>query len=137
MNNPQVVLCGSYHRRPDGLRRIFRELEATGCRILSPLSIDFTDTALAVVRTSSELDFTIDELERFHLRAMHDADFIWLHAPDGHVGISGAYELGYASALGKPVFSNVVPTDEMMATRVHVVTSVFEALELSFPGTRG
>ena len=126
---PKVVLCGSYHRRPDYLRRIFRELEATGCRVLSPISLSFTDTSEPVVRTSSEYDLSISDLERFHLRALRDADFVWLHAPDGHVGVSAAYELGYASALQKPVFCFTAPADEMLATRVQIVCSVFEALE--------
>lgn len=126
----RVVLCGSYHRRPDLLQRIFRELEATGCRVLSPLSIDFVDTDEPIVRAKTEEDFTIDDLERFHLRAMRDADAIWLHAPEGHVGISASFELGYAHALGKPVFTLTAPTDEMLTTRVRVVASVFEALEL-------
>jgi nucleoside 2-deoxyribosyltransferase len=132
---PKVVLCGSYHRRPDFLRRIFRELETTGCRVLSPISLDFTDHSQPVVRTGTEYDLSINDLERFHLRALRDADFVWLHAPEGHVGISAAYELGYASALNKPVFSFISPADEMLATRVLVVRSVFEALEqLEDPG---
>src|SRR2546430_4659188 len=126
---PKVVLCGSYHLRIDVLRRIFRELETTGCRILSPFSLDFTDTAAAVVRTPNDYDLDIADLERYHLRALRDADFVWLHAPDGHVGVSAAYELGYANALQKPVFCLGALADEMLATRVQMVGSVFEALE--------
>jgi len=126
---PRVVICGSFHRDPAGLKRIFRELEATGCRILSPLSVEFIDTASAVVSSSTEFDMAIEELEKFHLRAMRDADFIWLHAPAGHVGISGAYELGYASCLNKAIFCFEQPSDEMLLTRIRVVRSVFEALE--------
>jgi nucleoside 2-deoxyribosyltransferase len=126
---PRVVICGSYHKDPAGLRRIFRELEATGCRILSPLSVKFEDMDQTVVRLPSEQAFTIDQLEKFHLRAIEEADFIWLHAPNGYVGVSGAYELGYASALGKPVYAKVAPIDEMLACQVVVIASVFEALE--------
>jgi hypothetical protein len=126
---PRVVLCGSYHRRPELLFRIFRELEITGCRILSPLSIAFEDRTEAVVRTLSEKNFNVDELERFHLRAISDAHFVWLHAPEGYVGVSAAYELGYAAALGIPTFCLTTPVDEMLASRVRIVASVFEALE--------
>jgi nucleoside 2-deoxyribosyltransferase len=126
---PRVVLCGSFHRKPDDLRRLFRELEATGCRVLSPLTIDFADSAKAFVTTTSETDISASDIERFHLRAMRDADFVMLHAPDGHVGLSASYELGFASALGKPVFAVATPIDEMLATRVRTVSSVFEALD--------
>lgn len=131
---PSVVICGSFHRDPAALKRLFRELEITGCRVLSPLSLDFQDISQAVVRAKHENDFTIDELERWHLRAMQSADFVMLHAPTGQVGVSGAYELGYARALGKPVFSQQSLADEMLASRVTIVQSVFEALEqLAWP----
>jgi hypothetical protein len=126
---PTVVMCGSFHRDPAGLRRIFRELEATGCRILSPLSLRFTDTSESVVRTGSELSFSAHELEKYHLRAIEEADFLWLHAPDGYIGLSGAYEIGFATALQKPVFCRNVPSDEMLASQIQITTSVFEALE--------
>jgi nucleoside 2-deoxyribosyltransferase len=127
---PSVVVCGTFHRDWAGLCRLFRELEATGCRVLSPISIDFVNQSIPVVRTEHEQDFTIHELEKFHLRAMRTADFILFHAPEGHIGLSGAYEIGYANALGKPVFSKHLPSDEMLATQVRAVGSVFEILEL-------
>ncbi|HSW66618.1 MAG TPA: hypothetical protein VLI54_05775 [Bacillota bacterium] len=127
---PRVVICGTYHHDTPLLKRTFLELEMTGCHVLSPLSIDFIDTTMAVVRTANDYDLSIDDLERFHLRALRDADFVWLHCPHGHSGLSAAYELGYSSALRKPTFCFTAPKDEMLATRVRVVGSVFEALEL-------
>ena len=124
----RVVLSGSYHRQPDKLRRMFHELETTGCRVLSPISLDF-DTTQAFVTTATETDLTATDVERFHLRAIRDADFVMLHAPDGHVGLSASYEMGFASALSKPVFAYEKPSDEMLATRVQVVSSVFEILD--------
>lgn len=125
---PRVVLSGSYHRQPAALGRLFRELEATGCRVLSPISFDF-DSAETFVKAPAEADLTPGEIEKFHLRAIRDADFIMLHVPDGHVGLSAAYEMGFAAALGKPVFAFEAPTDTMLSGRVKLVGSVFEALE--------
>lgn len=125
----RVVLSGSYHRRTDVLERLFHELETTGCRVLSPLTLDFADVSETFVTTDNEIDLSAADIERFHLRAIRDADFVMLHAPDGHVGTSASYELGFASALGKPVFTFEKPADEMLATRVHTVRSVFEILE--------
>lgn len=125
---PKVVLCGSYHRKPADLYRMFRELETTGCRILSPISLNF-DVA-EFVRTTNENELSDSEIEKFHLRAIRDADFIMLHAPEGYVGLSASYEIGFASALGKQVFAHEKPTDTMLATRVCTVNSVFEALDM-------
>jgi nucleoside 2-deoxyribosyltransferase len=123
-----VVLCGSFHREPDQLRRLFRELEATGCRVLSPISLHF-NTDAEFVKAQTETDLSTAEIEKFHLRAIRDADFIMLHAPNGNIGISATYELGFSGALGKPVFALQQPRDEMLATRIQVVCSVFEALD--------
>ncbi len=132
---PRVVLCGSYHRDPATLRRLFRELEATGCRVLSPISTNFASLHTGVVTTSSEQDLSANEIERFHLRALREADFIMLHAPEGYVGTSCAYELGYASALHKPVYCFAELQDEMLATRVNRAASVFEIIEKLVPAT--
>ncbi len=126
---PRVVISGTYHRDPTGLKRLFRELEVTGCRVLSPIALDFEDITKPVVSTKNEFDLGIRELELFHLRAMREADFIWLHDPAGHIGLSTAYELGFASALCKPVYCYQNPVDEMLRSRVKLAGSVFEALE--------
>jgi nucleoside 2-deoxyribosyltransferase len=125
---PRVVLCGSFQRDPAGLKRLFRELEITGCRVLSPISLEFDDDD-SFVKAPTETDLSPADIERFHLRAIRDADFVLLHVPAGHIGISGAYEIGYASALGKPVYSLAAPTDSMLATRVQTTRSVFEVLD--------
>ncbi len=130
---PRVVICGSFHRDLPGLNRLYRELEATGVRILSPLSLAF-DPSEEVVRSPSEIDFSVQELEKYHLRAIQEAEFIWLHAPNGYVGLSGAFELGFAQAHLKPVFSFQQPEDALLQGQVSRITSVFEALEVMRPG---
>lgn len=126
---PRVVLCGSYHRDTEQLRRLFRELETTGCRILSPFTLDFAAPQDSFVTVPNDTAITHHDIEAFHLRAIRDADFVLLHAPAGYVGVSSAYELGFAHALSKPVFSFEQPADEVLATRVTVVQSVFTILD--------
>lgn len=126
---PKVVLSGSYHQDTVGLSRIFRELEMCGCRILSPLSIDFISTNDSVVKTESESEFSIKELEKFHLRAIKEADFVWIHAPKGYVGLSAAFEIGFCIAIKKPIFAKSLPNDEMIRIYVTKVESVFDAIE--------
>lgn len=125
----RVVLSGSFHRDTTGLTAAWRELEATGCRILSPLSINFADHEVAVVKTIYEQGIGVAELERLHLRAIREADFIWLHAPLGYVGVSASFELGFAMALGTPCFCREPLQDTMLQAQVTVVPSVFAARE--------
>lgn len=125
---PTVVICGSFHRDPVGLKKLFLELEANGCRVVSPLSIAFENTDDKFVKASTEQELSVSELERFHLRAIREADMIWIHAPDGYIGISGAFEVGYAYSLKKPIYSKDLPDDEMMRNFVQQAESVFEVL---------
>jgi hypothetical protein len=129
VSRPKVVICGSFRKDATGLSKLFRELETTGCRILSPLTLDFTHSETEFVTAQNDENFSIHELERFHLRAILEADFIMVHAPEGYIGTSASFELGYATALAKPIFSKIAVTDQMLQTQVQVADSVFEILE--------
>ncbi|MHB8688970.1 MAG: MazG nucleotide pyrophosphohydrolase domain-containing protein [Candidatus Dormibacteraceae bacterium] len=56
---------------------------------------------------------------------------MWLYAPQGYVGASASLEIGYAHALGIPVFTDIQPADPVMASMVQVVASVDDAIELA------
>lgn len=129
MDRPKVVICGSFRRDTVGLTRLFRELETNGCRELSPLTLDFTDTESEFVTAKHDEGFSITELERFHLRAIREADFVMVYAPEGYIGTSASFELGYATALSIPVFSKTLPSDTMLQTQLSVTGSVFEIVD--------
>jgi dCTP diphosphatase len=115
-----VVLCGSFRRDAAGLADIHAELSRF-FRVLSPQAVDFVDPTAAFVRLSSETGESDLDIEARHLDAMTAADFVWLHAPDGYVGSSASMELGYANALGIPIFSPMVPSESVLAGSVYVM----------------
>ena len=124
----KVVVCGSFHRDLEGLRRVCVALLALGCQVLSPRSLDFKDAEGSFVRTKEEVGFSEEEIERWHLQAINLADFVWLHAPEGYVGISGAFEAGFSTAKGIPIFSSSEPKDPVLIPYVNVVSSPIELL---------
>lgn len=126
---PKVTICGSFKRAPEQLADLFLELEVTGCRVLSPLSLNFVNINDDFVKLSSEAALTVAEIEKFHLRAIAESDFIWLHAPGGYVGLSGAFELGFAHALQKPIFTHEIPADNTLKTFTNLAPSVFNVLK--------
>lgn len=126
---PKVTICGSFKKAPDQLADLFLELEATGCRVLSPLSLHFYDYKSDFVTLPSESELSIQEIEKFHLRAITESNFIWLHCPDGYVGLSGSFELGYALAKNIPIFARELPQDPMLQKFVIQTPSVFNALK--------
>lgn len=127
---PRVVLCGSYHRDSAGLAQAFAYLERAGCRILSPLTLDFIDQSQQIVHTRTDQDISTFDLEAYHVRTIRDTDFVWLHAPEGVAGLSTAYEMGYATAWNKPIFTTSRLVDQMLDSQVLHVGSVEEALSL-------
>ncbi|CAN5452012.1 hypothetical protein BH10ACT7_BH10ACT7_25080 [soil metagenome] len=118
----RVVLCGSYRRDREGLEKAFDELRADYA-LLSPASLDFVDPGAEFVRLIDEFDKSVLDVESNHLRAIAEADFVWLHDPEGYVGSSATMELGHARALGIPVFASERPGDETIAAFVTVVDS--------------
>lgn len=122
------VLCGSFRRDPVALQLEYDELAALGCRLLSPMDIGFVDDVEGFVFAAHERGREPAEIEAAHLRAMEEADFVWLHAPDGYVGRSAAMELGFAHALGLKVFARTRPEDVAVRGLVQVVASPAAAI---------
>jgi NTP pyrophosphatase (non-canonical NTP hydrolase) len=116
-----VVICGSYRRDVTGLALIHQHFLDLNCRILSPSNVDIQREAAGFVYMRGEETQTPEKLERRHLDAIEQADFVWLHAPEGYVGLSGSLEIGYANAVGTPIFSSATPQDAVLATMVKVV----------------
>lgn len=128
--NPiRVTLGGSFHRDPEGLERSYRELVRNQCQILSPRTLAFVDTSALFVKHAVEARDDVDVIEKFHLQSISLSDFMWVHAPDGYIGLSTAMEIGYAYAQGTPIFANQVLQDEMLKHFVTYVPSVFAAIE--------
>ena len=123
-----VVICGSFRRDPASLRREYDELRASGCRILSPVGLSFADERDGFVYLDHEVNDKPTDIERGHLDAIPAADMVWLHAPDGYLGPSGAFETGAAHAAGVPVYAATPVVDVGLREFVTVVASPHDAV---------
>jgi len=123
-----AVLCGSFRRDVDGLRSDFRLLVEMGCRVLSPTSLDWTAERDGFVFSAGEEAEDPRDIEQKHLTAMREAHFVWLHSPAGYVGRSAAMEVGYAHALGLPIFARTPPQDVTLAALVRRADAVGSAV---------
>ena len=122
-----VTVCGSFRRDPEALRYVCQELAAEGCFRLSPADLDFVAVDRGFVLAEHERSRQPHEVEAEHLRAMRRADFVWLHSPDGYVGASAAMELGFAHAVGIPVYGRSAPRDPAFHALVQVVAGPAQA----------
>jgi NTP pyrophosphatase (non-canonical NTP hydrolase) len=123
-----AVVCGSFRRDRDGLRRAITALQGAGCAILSPRDTDFVREIDGFVYAEEDLGRTASEVEWAHLQSMEKADFVWLHCPGGYVGSSAAMELGFARAGGMRVFAAEAPEDLTLSDGVRVLADAAEAV---------
>lgn len=121
----RVVISGTFRRDRPGLERLYHELVTTGCQVLSPRRMEFDDGEF--VRDKAEQKLEAKSIEDTHLVALEQSDMVWLHAPGGYVGCSGALEIGYALAKGIPIFSNQPVSDVSLCHYVRCVPSVYAA----------
>ncbi|MDB5165509.1 MAG: MazG domain protein [Candidatus Saccharibacteria bacterium] len=126
----RCTLSGSFRRDQAGIKRAYHELVTCGCQVLSPHRLEFDAPDTLFVKDSAERDMSDADIEAHHLQAIKQSDFVWVHLPDGYMGLSAACEIGYATALGLPVFSDQTPSEPVFQSLVTTVPSVFRALEL-------
>jgi len=117
------VLSGTFRKDLPGLREAFEELRDLGCEILSPKRVDVAREEAGFIYMVGEETSTPSVIESRHLAAIEQADFLWLHVPDGYVGLSASLEIGFANASAVPVFAKALPSDPVIAGFVHVVAS--------------
>jgi NTP pyrophosphatase (non-canonical NTP hydrolase) len=123
----EVVVSGSFRRDIEGLRRTHEELQDLGCVVLSPTHVEPAREENGFVFMKGEETETPEEIELKHLEAIQKAAFVWLHAPDGYVGLSAALEVGFAHAQGIPVFC---PTEISDLALKHFVNQVGSAADV-------
>jgi len=129
----QVIRCtlsGSFRRDQAGVKRAYQELITCGCQVLSPHRLDFDSSSTLFVKDKAEHEYSDASIEAHHLLAIKQSDFVWVYLPEGYLGLSGAMEIGYAIALGLPVFSDQIPKEPVFQSLITTVPSVFRALEM-------
>ena len=119
----EVVISGTFRRDPLGLRLAYEQLADLGFNILSPTSVAIESEADGFVYMEGETRFSPEDIESRHLDAIQQATLMWLHAPGGYVGVSGSLEVGFAHAIGVPIYSQSEIADPVLRSFVNVVPS--------------
>jgi NTP pyrophosphatase (non-canonical NTP hydrolase) len=129
----EVVLSGSFRKDLESVKRDYELLRNLGCRILSPVNVQASREEDGFVFMRGEETQKPEDIELRHLDAIQKAKFVWLHAPAGYVGPSGALEIGFARAVGIPVFSTADIADPIVRSFVQRVSSPEDALNHNLP----
>lgn len=103
MNNTSIVISGSFRKHFHGISSLIQEFEKLDVHVLSP-------QVGQVMNPQNEVSDThgIDDQktrEKQHLAAIEQADALYLYNENGYLEASMALELGWALALGKPIYA--------------------------------
>lgn len=109
-----IVVSGSFRRSFEGISETVRTFESLGVEVLSPKASKVINPGeeFAVLETDDTSD--PQTLEQRHLDAITAADALYLYDPEGYIGDSLKMELGWAVALGKPVFCKELVADSTL-----------------------
>ncbi len=100
-----VTVSGSFRRYDDELNQTILAMRAYGLNVLSPNSgsVESIDKGFAYLHGDPSRDkrWTEDR----HLEGIRESDFLWILNRDGYLGVSTAFEMGFARASGVPIYA--------------------------------
>lgn len=96
-----VVICGS-RRFEKEIRKFGAGLKKLGIMVYEP----FLNKNRGIDNLSPDLKkFAFLGLTHHHFNYIRKADVVFIYNKGGYIGVSTTLELGFAEALGKPIFA--------------------------------
>lgn len=102
----QCTISGSFRKFYQEICRAYDIFEKNGICVLSPRRSKVINPKDEFVRLESDQDLPAKAIEDRHLEAIAKSDFLYLVSPDGYLGKSASFEVGYAQASKVPVYSS-------------------------------
>jgi hypothetical protein len=118
----------------DAITSAVHELATLNVRILSPADPRIVAAQGEFLFVASDPIRSVRLVQDRHLESIKAANFLWLVCPDGYVGQSASMEIGYAAAVGVPIFAMHLPGDLTLRQYVRFVPSLAEAVRTSSVG---
>jgi hypothetical protein len=107
------------------------ELASLSIRVLSPADPRIVAAQGEFLFVASDPVRSVRLVQDRHLESIRASSFLWLVCPDGYVGQSASMELGFAAAIGIPIYSTHMPSDLTLRQYVTVIPSLSEAVRLA------
>ena len=123
MTNLTCTISGSFRRSLGAIESKRAELRRAGFTVLSPRNTRSVDEVEGFVRLAGETGSPKD-IQQGHLNAIRQSDCLYVVNPDGYIGPSTTLEVGYALALGIPVFCVATPSEHIIGMFVEVEPQV-------------
>lgn len=123
-----ATVSGSFHRHMGAISAAVEQLAALAIRVLSPADPRIVAQQGDFLFVASDPIRSVRLVQDRHLESIRAADFLWLVCPDGYVGQSASMEIGYAAAVGVPIFATHAPRDLTLRQYVNIVPSLTAAV---------
>lgn len=137
----RVSVSGSFRTSLVAVTEAVDAFSGLGCEVLSPQDPTIVERAGPSVFLASDEWRIMRMVEDKHLAAIAQSSFLWVACTDGYIGPSTAFEIGYARALGVPVYSSVSADNALMRGLLRKVRgyrdAVFNRPHSSVPPSTG
>jgi hypothetical protein len=125
-----ATVSGSFHRHMGAITDAVHELAALSVRVLSPADPRIVAQQGEFLFVASDPVRSVRLVQDRHLESIRAANFLWLVCPDGYVGQSASMEVGFAAAVGVPIFATQAPSDLTLRQYVKIVPTLAAALSM-------
>jgi hypothetical protein len=126
----RAAVSGSFHRHMEAITAAVHELASLSIRVLSPADPRVVAHQGEFLFVASDRVRSVRLVQDRHLECIRAADFLWLICPDGYLGQSASMEVGFAAAVGVPIFSSHAPGDLTLRQYVTITPTLAEALRI-------
>jgi len=126
----KTTISGSFRKYLDEIVKVIETFEGNSCKVLSPSHVAPKNPGEEFVLFHGEKTTDPKELETLHLEAIRKSDFLYVVDPEGYVGNSAVMEIGFALAIGKPVYVLYEPREFILKLFVKVANPL-KAIELT------
>lgn len=133
----RATVSGSFRQAMSRVQDAVYRLTDAGVHVLSPADPRVVEQFGDFIFVASDRARTVKVVQSRHLAAIEASDLLWLVAPDGYVGQSGAMEVGFAVSVGTPVFCSAVPVDLTLRQYVTPLKAPEDAIHMVRHAQRG
>ena len=127
----KAAVSGSFHRHMEAITAAVHELAALSVRVLSPADPRVVAHQGEFLFVASDRVTSVRLVQDRHLESIRAANFLWLVCPDGYVGQSASMEIGFAAAVGVPIFATQAPADLTLRQYVEIVRDLKTAVRMN------
>jgi hypothetical protein len=123
----RCTISGSFRKFYEGILVAIETFENNEIKVLSPKKSEVVEEKDGFAFLKSDGTRNIKVLEDCHLQAIKNSNFLYVYNPNGYLGHTVSFEIGYAHRSVIPIFSLEHIND---VTLKEYVTEVISPLDL-------